>query len=376
MSSSAPGSSGAIVTSRRPSRSGLEVVARDVGRRAQVASGRGRRGAPRRGTGPSRLKPSGSRAVGWGVRQPVADASAKSARSASGAVTAVGRNDGHAVARAGGGPSRRGPPRSPIASWPPQPWTWTSTKPGARYGRALGARLATAAELDRRLIEPSSMSITAGLDAIVEDQRDRATVPALRHRSIGTPSPRRRGPPRPIAPAQVPSSAVTTSTASSEVVRTRRRISARIGLEQQVAGRRDPATDDDPVGRETVTMLRDPDAEVAADLGQARRAPARRRARAASTAASTVAVPHAAAIRSARANASRQPWLPQPHERPVRVDRLMADLAGRPVMAEMDPPVDRDDAADPGARASGRPSMPRRGRHRAAAPPARTPGRR
>ena len=87
-------------------------------------------------------------------------------------------------------------------------------------------------------------------------------------------------------------------------------------VEQQVAGRRDPAADHDPVGREDGDHVADPDAEVAADLGRARRAPGASPARAASTAASAVAVPHAAAIRSARANASRQPWLPQPHGGP------------------------------------------------------------
>ena len=104
----------------------------------------------------------------------------------------------------------------------------------------------------------------------------------------------------------------------------------------------------------------------------ARRSPAR----AAATAASAVSVPQAAAIRSARANASRQPRLPQPHDRPVRVDRLVADLAGRPVVAEMDLAVDRDHAAD--ARAERQPDERRapRARPRAAARRGRTPARR
>ena len=41
------------------------------------------------------------------------------------------------------------------------------------------------------------------------------------------------------------------------------------GLEQQVAGRRDPAADHDPVGRDDRDHVGDPDAEVATDLGQA-----------------------------------------------------------------------------------------------------------
>ena len=51
----------------------------------------------------------------------------------------------------------------------------------------------------------------------------------------------------PIAPAHVPSSAVTISTSSSDVVRTRRRDLGADRVEQQVAGRRDPAADHDPV---------------------------------------------------------------------------------------------------------------------------------
>ena len=41
--------------------------------------------------------------------------------------------------------------------------------------------------------------------------------------------------------------------------------------------------------------------------------------------------------------------VPAVARRTVRVDGLVADLAGRPVVAEVDPAVDGDHAADPGA---------------------------
>ena len=69
----------------------------------------------------------------------------------------------------------------------------------------------------------------------------------------------------PIAPAQIPSSAMTTSTSSSDVVWTRRRSSARIGLQQQVAGRGDAAADHDPIRREERDHVGDADTEVASD---------------------------------------------------------------------------------------------------------------
>ena len=65
-------------------------------------------------------------AIGRGVGQPRADALGEAASAGSGADTAVGRKDvtpRRSSARAI--PSRAA--RSPIASWPPQPWTWTST---------------------------------------------------------------------------------------------------------------------------------------------------------------------------------------------------------------------------------------------------------
>ena len=151
----------------------------------------------------------------------------------------------------------------------------------------------------------------------------------------------------PIEPAQVPSSAGTTSTSSSDVVWTRRRSSSRIGSSSRSNGDRDPAADDDPVGREDHDHVGDPDAEVAADL----REPGERLG---------VAGPRSLDGRLDRLGAARRGDPVGPGERleaavvaaaarrAVRVDRLVADLAGRPVMPEMDAAVDRDDATDPG----------------------------
>ena len=137
---------------------------------------------------------------------------------------------------------------SPIAPWPPQPWTWTSTKPGARSGPSI----ASSFSLDGG--DPAVLDAErAGRDPVVEDQpaADRRSRSSRRPRCAGAEVASgsvARSPARgcsapwiaaPIAPAHVPSSAVTTSTSSSDVVWTRRRSSARIGLEEQVAGRRD-----------------------------------------------------------------------------------------------------------------------------------------
>ena len=57
-------------------------------------------------------------------------------------------------------------PSGPIASWPPRPWTWTSTKPG-RDERAVAA--SRVVELD--LGDPAVANDDApGVDAIVEDE--------------------------------------------------------------------------------------------------------------------------------------------------------------------------------------------------------------
>ncbi len=87
-------------------------------------------------------------------------------------------------------------------------------------------------------------------------------------------------------------------------------------LEQEVAGGRHAAADDDAVRGHDDDHVGDADAEPAARSRPDRPGPGRRRPGAAATAASGVSVPQAAANRSARANASRQPRLPQPHTGP------------------------------------------------------------
>ena len=131
-------------------------------------------------------------------------------------------------------------------------------------------------------------------------------------------------------------------------MRTRRRSSSRIGSSSRSPAAAIPPPMHDPLGRDDRDHVGDPDPEISTDLGERRRSRRASPARARAIASSAVAVPHAAAIWSARANASRQPRLPQPHHGPVGLDRLVADLAGRAVVSLVDPAVDRDHATDPG----------------------------
>ncbi len=116
---------------------------------------------------------------------------------------------------------------------------------------------------------------------------------------------------------------------------------------QQVAGRRDPAADDDAVRRDDRDHVGDADADVATDAGQAleraRVAGGRRLDRGLD------------GVRPARLGHPVGPGerlqaavVPAVARGTVRVDRLVADLTRRPVVAEVDAAVDRDDATDPG----------------------------
>ena len=146
-------------------------------------------------------------------------------------------------------------------------------------------------------------------------------------------------------------------------------------LDEEVEGDRDPATDDDAVGREDDDHVRDPDAEVAADLGEPGERP-------------SVACSRRLDRRGDRLGPARRGEPVGPGERleaaavataaqrPVGIDGLMADLTGRPVMTEMDPPVDRDHAPDPGPERQPDERARRRGRHRAGARPVRRRARR
>ncbi len=133
MSASAPGSSGAIVMTRRPSSSGAIASAPScVGRpqHRRVVGALARRGEER----PLEVEP--QRLARRRRARPGSTARTRSANrgsSASGRDGAVGRNEvtpWRSSARAM--PDRAS--ASPVASWPPQPWTWTSMKPGATMG--------------------------------------------------------------------------------------------------------------------------------------------------------------------------------------------------------------------------------------------------
>jgi hypothetical protein len=119
-------------------------------------------------------------------------------------------------------------------------------------------------------------------------------------------------------------------------------------LEQEVARRGDAATDDHPIGRDDRDHVGDADPEVAPDDGQ-------------SGEGSRVAGlgGHDGRLgrgRPAGGGDAIRPgerletaMVPAATRRAVGVDRLMADLTGRAVVAELDAAVDGDHAADPGS---------------------------
>ena len=119
-------------------------------------------------------------------------------------------------------------------------------------------------------------------------------------------------------------------------------------IQQQRPGRRDPAADDDPIGRDDRDHVADADAR-----GTARRWPALDRLRIAGPGGRHGGLDRLGAARlgdpvgaGERLEAAVVPAVAR---RAVRVDDLVADLAGRAVMPEVDVAVDGDDPADPGA---------------------------
>ena len=212
MSASAPGSSGAMVMTRSPSSNGASCA-------GSTPSGARRwRGswAPLRASamnGPSRLKPSGAAPSSGASGRHVRTLSAKRASTSSGALTAVGRKDVtpcRSSARAM--PSRAALP--PIASWPPQPCTWTSTNPGAMNGPS-----AAAASGSMAAMSPSSMWRRPGATELASTSRP-DTLATVRRRvrpawrgcatavpgAVGGPVPRPRS--RPPAHSGRPGSAI------------------------------------------------------------------------------------------------------------------------------------------------------------------------
>ena len=153
MRSSAPGNSGATVTSRRPSRCASRSASRRRPPARAGAPGRVRPCAHAPATAPPGSNPSGSAPSAGATGIQSRTSSTKPYRSSSGADTPVGRNEvtpwrskWRAI------PSRAA--RPPIASCPPPPCTWTSTKPGARYGLAAPS-LADSTPRSTALIKPS-----------------------------------------------------------------------------------------------------------------------------------------------------------------------------------------------------------------------------
>ena len=160
----------------------LQLVVAQVGR----GSKQGRVVRAPLGVRQPRALPGSSRAAATRRRAPRASSRGPRPtnryRSSSGADTPVGRNDVTPWRRRCRAiPSSAA--RPPIASWPPPPWTWTSTKPGAMYGRRRRPRCPVGRRRDRR-DDAVLDGDRARLDGVVEDQaaRDR------RHAGIGSAS--------------------------------------------------------------------------------------------------------------------------------------------------------------------------------------------
>ena len=137
MSASAPGSSGAIVMIRSPSSEASTTAGSMF---SGVRSSAGSWAPLRAGAmnGPSRLKPSGSAPSAGAEGIHSRTRAAKRGISCSGSDGAVGRKEVIPCrSRARAIPDRAS--ASPVPSWPPQPWTWTSMRPGARSGPAAHA---------------------------------------------------------------------------------------------------------------------------------------------------------------------------------------------------------------------------------------------
>ena len=145
MSSGAPRSSGRDGDDAQPLHEGGQRGPRRG--RPDGAAGRpgGRPCATRRRKGPSMLKPSGSAPSAGRPASSRARVSANVGEPLEGGGHRGGQERGHA-ARAGRAPCRPVPRGPPMASCPPQPWTWTSMKPGAmsdvRSARAGSASMA------------------------------------------------------------------------------------------------------------------------------------------------------------------------------------------------------------------------------------------
>ncbi len=160
----------------------------------------------------------------------------------------------------------------------------------------------------------------------------------------------------------------------------RRRVDAleQLGLDgaaQQVEGGRDAAADDDHVGRDDRDHVGDADAQVAPDEGEADDGPRigrtgrlEGRLGGLRAAGGGDAIGPGEGLQAAAVAAAAQ--------RAVGVERLMAELAARPVVALVDVAIDGDDAPDAGAQRQpdhrGRP----RDRRRGGARPARRRARR
>ena len=141
--------------------------------------------------GPSRLNPSGIAPSTRRRRHPAPDPPGELAEHAEAGRHGGRQERGDAVAQERPGHPVEVPRVGPIASWPPQPWTWTSTKPGAMIGPAASASSSSTSAIRR----PRTTS-RPGATRSVEDQP--AADDAFLHRSRAASQPYARHlPPRP-----------------------------------------------------------------------------------------------------------------------------------------------------------------------------------
>ena len=196
----------------------------------------------------------------------------------------VGQRRGHAGGqergdatrnRAAAMPSRA--PGPPIASYPPQPWTWTSTKPGAMTDRPRVRRRARCRRSARPRRPTGRARPGPRARAVPPPRSSPGSTPAIAGRSRDRrPARRRTRRPR-WRPRTCPA-----RRSRSRAARTRSRAPVRRSppdrLQQQVTGRGDSAAKHDPVRVEHHDGVGDADAQVAPDVAGVPRPPAIARA--------------------------------------------------------------------------------------------------
>ncbi len=164
---------------------------------------------------------------------------------------------------------------SPIAEWPPQPWTWRSTNPGATNGlvRRRVSDRATTSPIRPSTIEIRPLATRSSRMSL--DPRRPARSGRAGHVTAAISAPWIAAPIAPAERAQLRGDDLD--------VGERGRVDPSVGARRgstpghEISRRRDPTAEDDLVGCEHDDHVGDADAEVAADRRPAPRSPVRRR---------------------------------------------------------------------------------------------------